>query len=384
MDEISGQQQLVAPVPTESALSQAQQQLQLLQLQAQLSNGTSSTSTTTNTTPAPAPTTSISTDIAGTAAPPGSALDAVCAMERDVDTGDVRTMIGLPNGMCAAWMHLRDREDTKADCMHMFEKANTADLDIARATRCATALSSDLRMPANDILNCVAPTSAVGVAGRDACSRALRSALILAGNQPIMQSMQDRESVLAKGGTTQPEQIMRIKEIIQTRNPTTEHVTELAHLCKWDKAQPRDLEAHTALGNMFMGMRPQDRDICNISNDNCAAISSVGEMCNAIDNKIGTMAFMAKVDDFYDRGGFGGIGHQLARAAEVWPEPFNETFNDVLYACGINRAQADVVNALIDSSETAIVKNRDICDRIDRRGSILLPMTSSIAAMAKV
>jgi hypothetical protein len=316
----------------------------------------------------------------------GSVIDVVCAMQRDGDgnSGSLQSMVGLPQGMCAAWSNLKDRDDIRSDCMHMFEKANTGEMDIARATRCATALSSDLRMPANNILNCVAPTSAVGVAGRDACSSALRSALILSGNEPIMTAMRDSESVKAKGGTTQPEQIQRIKEIIQERNPTTEHVTELAHLCKWDKGQPRDLEAHTALSKMFMGMRPQDRDVCNMSNDNCAAIGSVGEMCNAIDNKIGTMAFMAKVDDFYDRGGFGGIGHQLARAAEIWPEPFNETFNDVLYACGINRSQADIVNALIDSSETAIVRNSDICDRIDRKGSILLPMTSSIAAIARV
>jgi len=374
MDDISGQQQLVSPMPTESALQQTNQQLQLLQLQAQLSQAAA---------PA-APATPAATPAVAIAAS-SSVIDAVCAMERSVgEMGDVRSMVGLPNGLCAAWSHLETDDGIKADCMHMFEKANTSDLDVARATRCATALSSDLRLPANDILNCVAPTSAVGVAGRDACSAALRSALILAGNAPIMQAMQDRESVMAKGGTSQPEQIRRIKEIVQQRNPTTEHVTELAHLCKWDKGQPRDSEAHTALAKMFMGMRPQDRDVCNMSNDNCAAIGSVNEMCNAIDNKIGTMAFMAKVDDFYDRGGFGGIGHQLARAAEVWPEPFNETFNDVLYACGINRAQADVVNALIDSSETAIVRNRDICDRIDRKGSILVPMTSSIAAMARV
>lgn len=383
MDEISGQQQLVSPMPTESALQQANQQLQLLQLQAQLTNAATTTAAPAAPTPAPA----AQTPAPITAGPsvPGTAIDAVCAMERSVgELSDVRSMIGLPNGLCAAWTQMRDDDGLKADCMHMFENANTADLDVARATRCATALSSNLRMPANDILNCVAPTSAVGVAGRDACSASLRSALILAGNTPIMQALEDRESVRAKGGTSQPEQVKRIKEIVQQRNPTTEHVTELSHLCRWDRGQPRDLEAHTALAKMFMGMRPQDRDICNLSNDNCAAIGSVNEMCNAIDNKIGTMAFMAKVDDFYDRGGFGGIGHQLARAAEVWPDPFNETFNDVLYACGVNRSQADVVNALIDSSETAIVRNRDICDRIDRRGSILTPMTSSIAAMARV
>jgi hypothetical protein len=369
MDEITTPQQ------SEAELLQARQRLQLLQLQASLTPDSVSTQST--------PPDS-ATAATAAAAISSTVIDAVCSFERNSEVGDVRSMVGLPAGLCAAWSDLVDREDIKADCMHMFETANSADLDVTRATRCATALSSSLRMPANDILNCVAPTSAVGVAGRDACSLSLRSALILAGNQPIMAAMQDRGVVAAKGVTSQPEQIRRLKEIVEMRNPTTEHVTEMANLCRWDKGHPRDLEANTALAKMFMGMRPQDRQICNMSNNNCEAISSIGEMCNAVHNKIGTMAFMAKVDDFYDRGGFGGIGHQLARAAEVWPEPFNETFNDVLYACGINRAQADVVNALIDSSETAIVRNRDICDRIDRRGSILTPMTSSIAAMARV
>ena len=305
-------------------------------------------------------------------------ISAVCAV-RDPADGSyaLARQVGLPAEVCDAWAGMSEME--RDSCVHTFRYANTDDLSMQMASMCAAKLSDALRTTDRELMQCV---RAEGGLPEGACTTQLRSALILADNEPIAEAVKRAQARAAQRSTGDSEAVRQIRAISEKATPQQSDVFDLVALCRWDRGGARDARASELLTEAFLALPAAERRLCNEGNADCEALRSTQDMCHSIQHKMGSNAFVAKVDDFYGRGGFTDAAQLLKNSAELYPEPYGSTFSEILIACESDKTQADVARALLSTDRSAVVRHREICRRIDEGVSALPRMTGEMAAVA--
>jgi len=303
---------------------------------------------------------------------------AVCSVRTPEGGYPLATQVGLPVAVCAAWEGLNAEERTA--CVNTFRNANTNLLRPSEVQMCGAAMSDALGISSSELMSCVrAPTLGQGL-----CMTALRSPLVLADNAPMAEQLKREETRAAQALTGEPEAVRRVKLLAAKEAPTRDDVYDMVSLCRWDRGTPEDARANEILAETFLGLPPGQRAICTEANNFCGALDSVNSICHAVQHKVGTNAYVAKVDDFYAGGEFGGADQRLALTMQLYPEPYGGAFSEVALACGIDRSQAEVARALMSSSRGDVARNREICRRTEEGVGALPRMTSDVAQVASL
>lgn len=315
--------------------------------------------------------------VSPTGAPGPDVISAVCAV-RDPADGSyaLARQVGLPPEICDAWAGMDERE--RDACVHTFQFANTADLSMPQAAVCAASLDS-ARLTERELLQCV---RAEGGLPEGRCTRELRAALVLADNAPIGDAMLRLQARAAQRSTGERESVRQIREIIEKATPQQSDVFDLMALCRWDRAGPRDARANEILTETYLALPAAERAICNEGNADCATLDSIQDMCHSVQHRMGSNAFVAKVDDFYGAGGFTDASQLLQSSMELYPEPYGSAFSEMLIACESDKTQADVARTLLSSNRGSVVRHREICRRLDEGHGALPRMTPEMAAVA--
>lgn len=305
-------------------------------------------------------------------------VSAVCAV-RDPSDGSyaLARQVGLPAEVCDAWAGMSEME--RDACVHTFRYSNTGELSMQMASMCAASLSEALGTTDRELMQCV---RAEGGLPEGACTTQLRSALVLADNAPIAEAVKRAQARSAQRSTGDREALRQIRAISEKATPQQSDVYDMAALCRWDRGGARDARANELLTEAFLALPAAERRLCNEGNADCEALTSVQDMCHSIQHKMGSNAFVAKVDDFYGRGGFTDAAQLLKGSMELYPEPYGSTFSEILIACESDKTQADVARALLSTDRGAVVRHRELCRRIDEGVSALPRMTGEMAAVA--
>jgi hypothetical protein len=307
---------------------------------------------------------------------PGDVFSAVCSVRGEGGTYPLASQVGLPEGMCSAWSALTDIQ--REACVHTFSAANTSELEPLRAQLCASSVSGALGMTATEMVDCVrAPNMPHQV-----CMSSLRVPLVLAENEPMSRQLDREASRRSEAVTGDSEAIGRIRTLIGKDAPTREDVYSLVSLCRWDRGLPTDARANEILAETYLNLPAGERAICNEANAFCGNMESVANMCHAIQHKVGTNAYVAKVEDFYAAGEYSVADQRLAMTMQLYPEPYGSAFMEMAVACNVDRTQADVARSLLAQSRGDVVRNREICRRIDEGVGMLPRMDHDMAALS--
>jgi hypothetical protein len=305
-------------------------------------------------------------------------ISAVCAV-RDPSDGSyaLARQVGLPAEVCDAWAGMGEME--RDACVHTFRYSNTGELSMQMASMCAASLSEALGTTDRELMQCL---RAEGGLPEGACTTQLRSALVLADNAPIGEAVKRAQARMAQKSTGDREALRQIRAISEKATPQQSDVYDMVALCRWDRGGSRDARANELLTEAFLALPAAERRLCNEGNADCEALNSVQDMCHSIQHKMGSNAFVAKVDEFYGRGGFTDAAQLLKGSMELYPEPYGSTFSEILIACESDKAQADVARALLSTDRGDVVRHRELCRRIDEGVSALPRMTGEMAAVA--
>jgi len=307
-------------------------------------------------------------------------ISAVCAV-RDPSDGSyaLARQVGLPAEVCDAWAGMSEME--RDACVHTFRYSNTGDLSMQQASLCAAKISDALRTTDRELMQCV---RAEGGLPEGACTTQLRAALILADNEPIAEAVKRAQARASQKSTGDAEALRQIRQISEKATPQQSDVYDMAALCRWDRGSARDARANELLTEAFLALPAAERRLCNEGNADCASLQTVQDMCHAVQHKMGTNAYVSKVDDFYGRGGSTDAAQVLKGSMELYPEPYGSTFSEILIACESDKTQADVARALLSTDRSAVVRHRELCRRIDEGVSALPRMTGEMAALASM
>jgi hypothetical protein len=314
----------------------------------------------------------------GPGAPSDDVFAAVCSVRSEEGGYPLAAQVGLPAAVCAAWQGMSGEE--REACVHTFSNANTSLLRPSMVQMCGAAVGDALGISESELMTCVrAPALGQGL-----CMTALRGPLVLADNAPMAEQLQREEVRQAQALTGEPEAVRRVKLMAAKEAPTRDDVYDLVSLCRWDRGTPQDARANEILAETFLGLPAGQRAICTEANNFCGAIDSVNGICHAVQHKVGTNAYVAKVDDFYAGGEFSGSDQRLALTMQLYPEPYGGAFSEVALACGLDRSQAEVARTLLATSRGDVARNREICRRIEEGVGALPRMTSDVAQVASM
>lgn len=306
----------------------------------------------------------------------GDVFSAVCSVRGEGGTFPLAEQVGLPQAVCSAWGGLTDMQ--RDACVHTFSNANTPDLQPLRAQLCASSMATALGMTETDLVGCVRAPSMP----HDLCMTGLRVPLVLAENEPMSRQL-DREATRRRERVTaDADAVKRIRTLIAKEAPTREDVYSLVSLCRWDRSLPKDARANEILAETYLNLPVGERAICHEANDFCSQLDSVDKMCHAVQHKVGTNAYVAKVEDFYASGEYSVADQRLAMTMQLYPEPYGSAFMEMAVACDLDRTQADVARTLLAQSRGDVVRNRELCQRISEGVGMLPRMDQDIAAVA--
>jgi hypothetical protein len=327
---------------------------------------------------APAPATPAPAAPAPIGAPKDDVFAAVCSVRSEGGGYPLAAQVGLPEAVCTAWQGMSGEE--REACVHTFQNANTSSLRPSQVQMCGAAIGDALGISDAELMSCVrGPTLGQGL-----CMTALRGPLVLADNAPMGEQLKREEVRQAQALTGEAEVVRRVKLMAAKEAPTRDDVYDLVSLCRWDRGTPQDARANEILAETFLGLPPGQRAICTEANNFCGALESVNAICHAVQHKVGTNAYVAKVDDFYAGGEFSGSDQRLALTMQLYPEPYGGAFSEVALACGLDRSQAEVARTLLATSRGDVARNREICRRIEEGVSALPRMTQDVAQVASM
>jgi hypothetical protein len=298
---------------------------------------------------------------------------AVCSVRGPNDSYPLAAQVGLPDAMCAALPQLSALE--RAACDHTFRLSNTSELKVTEAEVCSAAVSRTLGLTPEEMVACVR----LPRMGQGRCMTALRSPLVLAENAPMAEQVRREQSRRAETTTGEAESVRRVRMLIDKEAPTREDMFELVSLCRWDRGRPEDARANEVIAETYLGLPLGQRVICTESNDFCADIGTVAGICHAVQHKLGTNAYVAKVDDFYASGGFVGADQRLAMTMQLYPEPYGGALSEIALACNLDRTQVDVAQSLLSTSRIDVLRNREICKRVEEGVGLLPRMDQNTA-----
>lgn len=302
-------------------------------------------------------------------------IAAVCSV-RDASGGyTLAQQVGLGSAVCDRWAGMT--EPQRQDCIHTFAHANSSSLVPSRAAMCSSAIGDAVGLTDLEMLACVRGSNMA----EGSCLEGLRAPLVLSDNAGMAERLKRMSALSAARLTGDEESIRTIRGIAAKAVPSRDDVYQLSAMCRWDRGSPADARANEILAETFLTMPAAQRALCGEHNADCNAMTNVAEYCHAIQHKVGTNAFVAKVDQFYTEGEFGGSEHELARTMELYPEPYGASFSEILHACNVHdRTQGDVARTLISSSPAHVTRHRDLCSRINEGAGALPRMSGEMAA----